>query len=482
MSLLRLSSIVSVKLKYTRPKTGSSLLLFKRRIPDDIKPLLPAGSKYAGKAHYVVSLQTSDPRVAAPKVAKLVKETDEDWERLRNPTRTGDLQEARELLVRYGIDPANLEETPEGALWAFEDLLEAQVPRSVLESEHVTNGRQLDQYLSPVHAAAFQMVQGRLKVTLADCLDQYIKARPDTETDARLVFGYLVAFLGERSGMPAASVEGRDTRSIRRSDVNAFVAWLLAGKHSRAGKPIRTTTVERYLRTLTAAFNLAIRENELGGDNVFSNVEIPKAGTDVEKRETFTVDQYRHLYRAIDNHTATKGPDQLRCILTLVAETGARLAEIVGLAAADVRLSAAVPHLDLCIHPWRSFKTGLVSVRQVPLTPRALEAVQVALRLAGNSPFLFPAYTSADRCKADSVSASLVKWIRGREGLTETKLGNHSLRHGMEDLLRAVGCPATIRDQIIGHKTPGMGANYGEGYPLEVRAEWLAKAIAPVHA
>ncbi|KAB0657128.1 tyrosine-type recombinase/integrase [Burkholderia diffusa] len=477
MSLLRLSSIVSVKLKYTRPKTGSSLLLFKRRIPNDIKPLLPAGSKYAGKTHYVVSLQTADPRVAAPKVAQLVKETDEDWERLRNPTRAGHLQEARELLTQYGIDPANLEDTPEGALWAFEDLIEAQVPQSVLESEHITEGRQLDQYLSPVHAAAFQMRQGRLRVTLADCLDQYVKTRPDTEADARLVFNYLFAFLGERSGTPRASVEGRDMRSIRRSDSNAFVAWLLAGKHSRAGKPIRTSTVERYLRTLTAAFNLAIRENELGGDNVFSNVEIPKAGEDVEKRETFTVDQYRHLYRAIDNHTATKGPDQLRCILTLVAETGARLAEIVGMAGTDVRLSAAVPYLDLRKHPWRTLKNDS-SVREVPLTPRAQEAVQAALRLAGDSPFLFPAYTNADQCKADSVSASLVKWVRNRDGLKGTKLGNHSLRHGMEDLLRAVGCPGSVRDQITGHKTPGMGANYGEGYPLEMLADWLNKATS----
>ncbi|HEF4840208.1 TPA: tyrosine-type recombinase/integrase [Burkholderia vietnamiensis] len=480
MSLLRLSSIVSVTLKYTRPKTGSSLLFFKRRIPADIKPLLPAGSKYAGKTHYVVSLQTADPRVAAPKVAQLVQETDEDWDRLRNPTRAGHLQEARELLTQYGIDPANLEETPEGALWAFDDLLEAHVPRSVLESEHITNGRQLDQYLSPVHAAALQMRQGRLRVTLADCLDQYIKTRPDTETDARLVFGYLFAFLGERSRMPRASVDGRDMRSIRRSDSNAFVAWLLAGKHSRAGKPIRTSTVERYLRTLTAAFNLAIRENELGDDNVFSNVEIPKAGTDVEKRETFTVEQYRHLYRAIDSHTATKGADQLRCILMLVAETGARLAEIVGLAATDVRLSAAVPHLDLRKHPWRTLKNDS-SVREVPLTPRAQEAVQVALRLAGDSPFLFPAYTSADQCKADSVSASLVKWVRNRDGLKGTKLGNHSLRHGMEDLLRAVGCPDSVRDQITGHKTPGMGANYGDGYPLKMLADWLAKAMDAVY-
>lgn len=281
--------------------------------------------------------------------------------------------------------------------------------------------------------------------------------------------------------MPADSGESRDLKSIRRHDANAFIEWLLAGKHSKDAKRIRTSTVERYLRTLIAAFNRAIRENELRVDNVFANIEIPKAGEDVEKRETFTVEQYRHLYRAIDQHTATKGPDQLRCILTLVAETGARLAEIVGLASADARVNASVPYLDFREHPWRSFKTGAGSVREVPLTPRAQEAVHAALRLANGSHFLFPAYTSATDCKASTVSATLIKWIRNREGLIGTKLGNHSLRHGMEDLLRAVGCPASVRDQITGHKTPGMGANYGEGYPLEMLAGWLGKATQVAH-
>ena len=61
MALLNLSPLVSVKLKYAWQKPNSSLLYFKRRVPVDIKPLLLAGSKYAGKVHYVVSLQTSDP-------------------------------------------------------------------------------------------------------------------------------------------------------------------------------------------------------------------------------------------------------------------------------------------------------------------------------------------------------------------------------------------------------------------------------------
>ncbi|SAL50885.1 site-specific tyrosine recombinase XerC [Caballeronia turbans] len=478
MALLHLSPIVSVKLKYAWQKSKGSLLFFKRRVPDDIKPVLPVGSKYAGKVHYVVSLQTTDPRVAAKLIPALVEQTDRDWAQLRNPTREGVLREAHELLLRNGVDPSAPENTPE-AVDHFHTFLEHQLPRAVVESEDITEGRQLDRYLTPVQAAAFQMVQRRVRFTLEDCLEQYVAARPETEKDARMVFGYLFAFLESRTPVPG---KDRDLQSVKRLDVNEFVKWLLAGKHSKDGKAVSTTTVSRYLTNVRAAFARAIRENELSVPNVFAQVEIPKAGKDAVKRETFTVDQYRYLHRALDAWSAKHGPDQLRCILTLVAETGARLGEIVGLAVADVQLRVAVPYLDLKEHPWRSLKTGLGSARKVPLTPKALEAAKAALRLADHSAFLFPRYTTDSECKADSVSASLVQWVRTREGLIGTKLGNHSLRHGMEDLLRAVGCPDSARDQLTGHRTPGMGANYGEGYPLAQLADWLANAVALVHA
>jgi hypothetical protein len=98
---------------------------------------------------------------------------------------------------------------------------------------------------------------------------------------------------------------------LTRQDVNGFVEWLLAGKHSPEGKRISTSTVERYLTSIKAAVARAIRENELGVSNVFELVEIPRAGKDVVKRETFTVDQYRHLHRAIDASNAERGRDQL---------------------------------------------------------------------------------------------------------------------------------------------------------------------------
>jgi hypothetical protein len=47
------------------------------------------------------------------------------------------------------------------------------------------------------------MVQGRIKVTLDECLEQYVGARPKTEKDARLVFRYLSGFLETSSPVAA---------------------------------------------------------------------------------------------------------------------------------------------------------------------------------------------------------------------------------------------------------------------------------------
>ncbi|USU15358.1 DUF6538 domain-containing protein [Paraburkholderia fungorum] len=458
---------MSIKLKHVWRKPGSSLLYFRRRVPDDIRPLLAAsGSPHAGKAHIVASLQTSDPRAAAPRIAKLLLQTTEEWEQLRRPTREGVKKQARQLLVDNGIDPWDPTGTPK-ELEAFHEFLEAQVPRSVLEDEDVTQGKQLDQYLPPVPKAAFQMVQNRQVFTLWDCLDQYIAARPNGEKTARIAFGYLTGFLGG----------DRDIRKVRRSEVNGFVSWLLTGGHNSEGQAITTATVSRYLNTLKAAFGRAIRENELGIDSVFARVEIPDAGKDSKERQPFSVDQLQALHRGVDTWVTSKGWDQLRCVVTVLAETGCRLAEVVGLAATDVHLSASTPYIHVRPHPWRSLKTA-ASTRKMPLTHRAVLALKEAHRLAGGSPFAFPGYTTAEACAADSVSAALNKWIRNREGLKGSGLSCHSLRHTLKDRLRAIQCPDSIQDAILGHTTPGVGAGYGQGYPLGVLAEWIGKALA----
>jgi len=192
--------------------------------------------------------------------------------------------------------------------------------------------------------------------------------------------------------------------------------------------------------------------------------------------------QLKTLHRVVDEWVAAKGWDQPRCIVTVLAETGCRLAEVTGLASADVYLDTETPYIDLKEHPWRSLKNDKGTIRKVPLTPRAVEAIKAAQTLCNGSKFLFPQYTTADKCSINSVSATLVKWVRSRNGFENTKVDNHSLRHSMKDRLRAVQCPDSIQDQILGHTTKGTGAGYGKGYPLKVLAEWVNKAMAAVWA
>jgi integrase len=467
---------VSVKIKHLWKKPNIPLLYYRRRIPDDIKPLLEAsGSEWSGKAQIVISLQTDDLKAAASKIATLAKTHDEEWEQLRNPPKSGTLAQAERFLRDKGINPAS-PDTDKEALSFFYDTfdLPAKVQDKLQEAYEddtpINPKRDIDPYLSPVAATALQIVQGRRQFALSDCRDQYLASRSEkTAKSGKIAFGYLQAFFSE----------DRSLESIRRQDVNAFVKWLLSGQHNKDGKPITTTTVTRYLNCINAAFKRAIKENELKIDNQFSSVEIPNAGKDAQERLPFDLAQLKSLHRAVDEWVAVKGWDQPRCIVTVLAETGCRLAEVAGLASADVHLDTPTPYIDLREHRWRSLKNES-SVRKVPLTLRAIEAIKAAQALSNGSKQLFPRYTTAEKCNMNSVSAALNKWIRNRDGLRESGLTCHCLRHSMKDGLRAAQCPDSTQDQILGHTTHGVGAGYGKGYPLDMLAVWVNGAVAPV--
>ncbi|MDN8037478.1 DUF6538 domain-containing protein [Burkholderia vietnamiensis] len=424
-----------MKLQYCRKK--GDLLYFRRRVPLDL-------CEQVGRDFFVKSLGTSDPREAAPLIQMLIKQTDREWAEMRSPTRASHLQKAKELLGVQGASGTEPVQLSGHNAQGFDDLLDSilgPLPVSALPEPHKT---------------ALELVNGTREYTVEDCIAEYSSARPGDAEQAERSASLLKEYLKRDC----------DIRKIRRQDVNGFVQHLLA-------KDLSTSTVQRYLTPLKAAFGRAIRENEMKCDNVFAKVEIPKIGHDKVDREVFGLEQYKALDKALNSHA----PDTLRSILLVVSETGARLAEIVGLAKGDLKLTAKVPHIALRPHPWRPLKTT-GSTRKIPLTDRARDSLSAAVGRSQDPVLLYPHYCSPEGNKADTVSASLVKWVRTREGLKDTKLGNHSLRHGMKDLLRSVKCPTEAADQIIGHATPGMGANYGEGYPLDLLYEWLVQANA----
>ena len=146
-----------------------------------------------------------------------------------------------------------------------------------------------------------------------------------------------------------------------------------------------------------------------------------------------------------------------------------RLAEGAGLLRSDFIEQDGILCVNIRPHPWRSLKTSS-SERVIPLVGSAKWAAERILAQPDGSEFAFPNYNDGQRTNANSASAALNKWLKGKIGKGYTM---HSFRHSMRDRLRAVECPSDIIDQIGGWLTQGVGASYGEGYTSTNMQKWL---------
>lgn len=153
--------------------------------------------------------------------------------------------------------------------------------------------------------------------------------------------------------------------------------------------------------------------------------------------------------------------EDAQCVVEILAETGARPTEIIGLTEDDIFLdgrnsSGYVPHIWIR----RNLKTKQ-SERKIPLVGVALEAFKKFPRGFDHWP------------NSDVFSAAVNKYLRER-GLLPTE--NHtlySLRHTFMDRLCDAQVPEKMIDSLMGHKT--KGSKYGRGYMLEAKHKWLLK-------
>jgi len=166
--------------------------------------------------------------------------------------------------------------------------------------------------------------------------------------------------------------------------------------------------------------------------------------------------------------TAYENTPTAHALFVILCDTGARLAEIVGLEARDVDLEQGQLHVRP--NTLRGLKTK-TSERSLPLSPRAIDCLsQYHQDLSPTAP-LFPKY--ARPRGSDAASAMLMKRLRTQ--IEDKKITIHSLRHRMKDKLRNTGCPEAISLAILGHSTNTVAANYGSGYAIEVMREHLER-------
>ncbi len=245
----------------------------------------------------------------------------------------------------------------------------------------------------------------------------------------------------------------------------------LARQHARLyvdqclAQSMKTTTVRRCLNNVRAILNAGIKELDIREAlNPFSDLSIANEGEDAKKVKTPSPSELHEILEKFRNDTKDTG-----LIILLQMGLGTRVGEVSGLAVADVNLDAETPHVFLRVNDTRRLKNDN-SRRKTPLVGMALAAAKVAVKKAGTGPALFARYAkeNGNTNASSAVNARLEKW----------DIGSHGFRHAMTDLLRAAGCPADIRKTITGHTADGVSENYGDGFALQQRAEWMTKALA----
>ena len=247
-----------------------------------------------------------------------------------------------------------------------------------------------------------------------------------------------------------------DLAAIEISDAGRFRDYLF-------DRGMSSSSVKRVFSSVRAVINLAIREQGLSINNVFSGSFIPD-----EEAKTQRLPIPTDVLVTIQNE-CRQLDDEPRWLIALISDTGMRLSEACGLLTSDICLDGAIPHINLAAHPWRRLKTGS-SLRQIPLVGVSLWVANQVVKQ--NHQFAFPKYCNETKCNANSASAALNKWLKPRvpDGCVI-----HSFRHSLRDRLRAVECPADIIDAIGGWTTEGVGHQYGQGYSLPVTQGWMEK-------
>ncbi|NCV29116.1 MAG: integrase [Rhodobacteraceae bacterium] len=288
--------------------------------------------------------------------------------------------------------------------------------------------------------------------TLLDALNVYLEQKGNGKAksfrqSAERACGYVIENCGNK---PLAA--------YTRQDALVFRDWLVA-------RGLTGSSVTRNFSYVKAVINFALSEFALEIRNPFVGVYHDRS-KGVGTRKPIPLDALRRV-----QSECVQIDDDIRWLVSLVSDTGMRMAEAAGLSVTDFNLQGDIPFVEVRKHPWRSLKTS-ASARVIPLSGMALWAAQRILQQADASPYAFPRYNRGSRTSANSASAAINKWLKN---YVPTGCTMHSFRHSMRDRLRAVQCPSDVADQIGGWATDGVGQGYGSGYPIEVLMEWVKK-------
>lgn len=414
-----------------------------RRVPKHLAPIEP-------REHIKISLRTRDKALARKRALIHNESTERYWRELgAAPTiEDGDqyraaVQTARlhGFVYRDIIDlSANAELTEVvNRLLALRDATPAAEGNSLLRDALLGTASRPEVLLSQ----AFDIYRPRCVDRLSGKSDLQIRK---WENPRRLAIENFIRAVGDK---PIADV--------CRKDVLAFQDWWIARIRDEG---IRSATANKQLRQVRDILSSVVIACELSSDDADVHTMFAKIqflSTDGSRRsfEASYVQDVLLTGDALDGMN-----NESRALVYLMADTGARVSEISGLLAEDIRLDTRIPFIHIRANEKRDLKTPS-SERKIPLVGAALFAAQ-------QFPDGLSRYSSAD-----SASSQVNKYLRENR-LNPTKQHSlYSLRHTFKDRLRDVQAPEEVIDNLMGHKS--RGPKYGRGHILETKLEWLER-------
>jgi integrase len=320
-------------------------------------------------------------------------------------------------------------------------------------------------------------VEGRQRKHYADTLAEARAIKLERDGEARALrrgptlHGFSLAWLDRYAGTGHDSVRANTRREYRRLLVNFaltyfdrevrvrdldraavqhFVDWLTI-RPGRAGR-LCDRSVANALTPLRLALDAAVAEGLLDA-NPAAEVVLPRrrAGRAWSARER------RYLTRAELVRLLDEVPAKWRPLFELLAATGLRISEAVGLRWSDLALDGATPHLRV----YRAIVKGAIvapksrhGARVIPLT----RELAVALRAhrphdAADDAFVF---VGRDGSGADQGSLRRRVLVPAAERAGLTGVGFHTLRHTCASMLIESGLSPLRLQRWMGHHSPAF--------------------------
>jgi integrase len=277
-----------------------------------------------------------------------------------------------------------------------------------------------------------------LKQTQRDHLD----VKTASVRTAHRVVAYFVETIGDKQ-----------LDQINRKDVERYISKRL--------EVVKTTSVQRELRSLSALWNKCAQALDLRVLNPFANQPIRGLGSDALERYTPTVLETQKLLEVLEVKASGAPESYVWPLVAIAALTGCRLSEVWGLLPVDYEREAQT----LWIRPntkRKTLKTKRNSVRPIPV----LEPLEIWLARY----FVATSGASSGAKSANSASASSVKALKA----LGFAFGNHSLRHGMKQRLVEADAPMNVLEELLGWSGQSMASNYGRNQATAAKRNYLA--------